>query len=91
VVDASASLWDTVLGVQAITHLVAGGMVWACRRARPRDEAYYRRGLGHGRGVERAAEPTGAHGVRGAVRACSGQVKHVENSFYLCSSAYLLP
>jgi hypothetical protein len=39
--------------------------------------ASYRGGFGRGRGVERVAEPTDAHGVRCTVRARTGQVEHV--------------
>jgi hypothetical protein len=48
-----------------------GGRVWACGRARPRDEASYRRRFEHGRRVERTAEPTGLVG-------CAAQSKHAQ-------------
>jgi hypothetical protein len=57
--------------------------------ARPRDGASYRQGLGHGCRVERTIEPIGARGVRGTVRACSAEVKHVEDRFCPCLSACL--
>jgi hypothetical protein len=43
----------------------------------------------HEREVERVVEPTGAHGMRGAVRACSAEVEHVEDRFCPCPSACL--
>jgi hypothetical protein len=55
-----------------------------CGRERPRAGASYRRGLGHGCGVEHAVEPTGARGMRDAVRArsrVSAAVEHVEDRF----------
>jgi hypothetical protein len=68
---------------------VAGGTVLACGRARPRVGASYSGGFWHERGVERAAESTEAHGVRGAVRARSARVEYVEDGFCPSSSVCL--
>jgi hypothetical protein len=43
----------------------------------------------HEREVERVVEPIRAHGMRGAVRACSAEVEHLEDRFYPCPSACL--
>jgi hypothetical protein len=70
-------------------HSIAGKRIWACGRARPRVGASYRGGFGHGCGVEHAVEPTDACGVRRTVRACLGQVEHVEDGVYPSSSIRL--
>jgi hypothetical protein len=89
-VDASARLRDTMLGVRAITSAQSPVKGYgSCWRARLRDGASYRQGLGHERGVERTVEPTGAPGMRGAVRARSAQVEHVEDRFFPCPSTCL--
>jgi hypothetical protein len=43
----------------------------------------------HEREVERVVKPTGGHGMRGAVRACSVEVEHVEDRFCPCPSTCL--
>jgi hypothetical protein len=68
---------------------VADGRVWVCRRTRLMVEASYRGGFRHGREVERATELTEASGARGAVRARSARVEHVEDGFFLSSCVCL--